>query len=121
MLQRDAKFAIPAKYIAEITIANPGGILQHAGKHRLKVAGDAGDNPKHLRRGRLLLQRLVQFARELRDLGSRLISSRAARALALGTAALQLQRLAGRALAGLPPALEGFFIASTHLAGNEAS
>ena len=33
------RLAIPAKYIAELTIANPGGILQHAGKHRLKVAG----------------------------------------------------------------------------------
>jgi hypothetical protein len=29
--------------------------------------------------------------------------------------------LRGRALAGLPPAREGFFTASTHLAGDEAS
>ena len=29
--------------------------------------------------------------------------------------------LLGRALAGLAPALEGFFIASTHMAGNETS
>ena len=34
---------------------------------------------------------------------------------------LRPNALRGRALAGLPPAREGFFTASTHLAGNEAS
>ena len=41
---------------------------------------------------------------------------------ALGTMfRFSFDALLDRALAGLPPAREGFFIASTHLAGNEAS
>ena len=41
---------------------------------------------------------------------------------ALGTMLrFNFDALLDRALAGLPPAREGFFIASTHIAGNEAS
>ena len=40
---------------------------------------------------------------------------------ALGAWPLRFTALCGRALAGSPPALERLFIASTHMAGNEAS
>ena len=38
-----------------------------------------------------------------------------------GASALWLQRPSGRALAGLRPAPERLFIASTHMAGDKAS
>ena len=44
--------AIPAKDIAKLGVADACGILQHSCKHRLKIAGRAADDLKHLRRSR---------------------------------------------------------------------
>ena len=49
--------AVPTIDIAEFGITDANGVLQRGGKHGLQVAGGATDDPEHLRRGRLLLQR----------------------------------------------------------------
>jgi len=59
------RVAIEAVQCAELSVADADGSLQHGCKHRLKIAGRAADDLKHLRRGRLLLQRLGEFARAL--------------------------------------------------------
>ena len=48
------------RHIAEFGVANADGVLQHCCKHRLKIAGRPADDLKHLRRGRLLLQRFSE-------------------------------------------------------------
>ena len=48
--------AIPAIDIAELGVTDADGILQHAGKYRLEIAGRAGNDLQHFRGGRLLLQ-----------------------------------------------------------------
>ena len=60
--------AIPAVDISKRGVADADGILQHGCKHRFKIAGRAADDLKHLRRRRLLLSSLVQFAGEPSDL-----------------------------------------------------
>ena len=75
--------------IAELGVANPDRILQHGCKYRLKIAGGAANNLQHLRRGRLLLQRLgeivgalAQFVEQARifdsndGLGSEILNQR---------------------------------------------
>ena len=54
--------AVPAIDISEVGVADANGFLQHGRKHRLKIAGRAADDLEHLRRGRLLLQRLGEVA-----------------------------------------------------------
>ena len=49
--------AVPTVDVSKLGVANANRVLQHGRKHRLKIAGGAADNLKHLRRGRLLLQR----------------------------------------------------------------
>ena len=41
--------------VAEVGVADARSILQHGREHRLKVAGRAADNLKHLGRSSLLL------------------------------------------------------------------
>ena len=91
-------------------------------KHDLQIEARLTDDFEHVGGRGLLLLRLLQLAGEPRDIC--LLKPRMNRPGDSfgGAAALGLQRaLRGRALAGLPPALEGLFIASTHMAGNEAS
>ena len=40
-LQEMQDFAVPAKDISKLGVANANGILQHGCKHRLKIAGRA--------------------------------------------------------------------------------
>ena len=47
--------AIPAIDISKFSVADAYRILQHGRKHRLKIAGRAADNLKHLRGSGLLL------------------------------------------------------------------
>ena len=76
VMRRDEvqSFAIPAKYMTKLGVANPNCILKHGCKHRLQIAGGAADDLKHFRRGRLLLSSFAQFAGKPSDL--RLILSR---------------------------------------------
>ena len=53
--------AVPAIDIAKLGIADADGILQHGCEHRLKIARRTADDLQHLRRRRLLLQRLGEF------------------------------------------------------------
>ena len=48
-------FVVPAKDTSELSVADTNGFLQHALEHRLKTAGGAADDFKHLRRRRLLV------------------------------------------------------------------
>ena len=57
--------AVTAVNIPELGVADADGLLQHCCKHRLKIAGRAADDLEHLRRRRLLLQRLGEFGRAL--------------------------------------------------------
>jgi hypothetical protein len=41
------------------------GLLQNCFKYRLQIAGKDADDLQHIRRGRLLLQRLAEFTRAL--------------------------------------------------------
>ena len=50
--------AVPAVDISKLGVTNPCCILKHSVKYGLKIAGEAADNLKHLRRRCLLLQRL---------------------------------------------------------------
>ena len=54
--------AVPAVNISEGGIADTRSLFQHGGKDWLKIAGEATDDLKHLRRGRLLLKGLAQLA-----------------------------------------------------------
>ena len=71
---------------------------------------------------RLLLQRLVPLAGEPRDLvlATRELNRDGSR-LWVRLRPFSFNALRGRALAGLPPALERLFIASTRMARSEAS
>ena len=60
--------AVPAVNISKLGVADANGFLQHGGEHRFKIAGGAADDLEHLRRGRLLLKRLTQFAEQPRIL-----------------------------------------------------
>ena len=64
--------AINAENATELGIAEVDGILKRAGKHRLKIAGKAADDPQHFRRGGLLLPSLVQRQRTLEALTAQL-------------------------------------------------
>src|ERR1700751_5669329 len=46
--------SIPTEDIAEVGVTNPRGILQHGGKHWLKIARRAAYNPKNVGGSRLL-------------------------------------------------------------------
>jgi hypothetical protein len=59
-------FTVPAIYIAKCGVADADRFLQHAGKYWLKIARRTTDRLKHLRRGRLLLKGLPQFAEQSR-------------------------------------------------------
>ena len=48
-------FTVPALDISKLGVADADCVLQHSCKHRLKIAGRAADNLKHLRRSSLLL------------------------------------------------------------------
>ena len=54
--------AVPAVDASKLGVADADCILQHGLKHRRKIAGRAADNLEHLRRRRLLLQRLGKLA-----------------------------------------------------------
>jgi hypothetical protein len=56
---------IPAIDISKLGLAYADGISQHGSKHRLEIARRAADDLEHLRRRRLLLQRLGEFQRAL--------------------------------------------------------
>ena len=87
--------AIPTVDATERGFANADCVLKHSCKNRLKIASGATDNLKHLRRGRLLLQRLIHFAGEPCDLCVRACSGGTATRRGLSRiAALQLCRLA---------------------------
>ena len=60
--------AAPAVDISELGVADADRVLQHRSKHWLKITRGAADDLKHLRRRRLLLPGLVQFAGEASDL-----------------------------------------------------
>ena len=49
--------------IAEVSVADPRGVLQHGLEHRLQLARRTADDLQHLGGRRLLLQRLAQLAR----------------------------------------------------------
>ena len=53
---RCSDFVVPAVDISELSVADTNGFLQHGLQNRLKIAGGAADDLKHLRRCRLLLQ-----------------------------------------------------------------
>ena len=53
---------------AEFGLADARGILQHGLEHRLQFAGRRTDDTQHVRRRRLLLQRLAQFVEQPRVL-----------------------------------------------------
>ena len=54
-----------AKDVSKLGIANADSFLQHRRKHRLKIAGRATDNLKHLRRRSLLFERFCKLPRTL--------------------------------------------------------
>src|SRR5215470_9453343 len=69
--------------VAEPSLANAHCIGQHGLEHRLKLAGRTADDLQHLRRRRLLLQRLAEllfqvgvFCAKAVNVGSRLRSGR---------------------------------------------
>src|SRR6516165_2947623 len=53
---------------SELSVAKPGGVLQHGVEDRVKVAGRTGDNLQHLRCRRLLLERFRQIVCALAQL-----------------------------------------------------
>src|SRR6516162_10141924 len=53
--------AVEAVQHAELGLADAGGILKHGLEHRLQFAGRRTDDPKHIGRSSLLLQRLPQL------------------------------------------------------------
>ena len=59
------QFAVEAEHGGKLRLAEPGGIFQQSMKHRLQIAGRAGDDLQHLARRRLLLQRFRKFSSEL--------------------------------------------------------
>ena len=61
--------------VAELGLADARGILQHRLKHRLQLAGRAGDDLEHFASRGLLLQRLVRSSVRWRSsLSSRVFS-----------------------------------------------
>jgi hypothetical protein len=51
--------AIPVEDAAVVCVVNPRGILQHAGKYRLKITRKTADDPQHLSGCRLLLPSFI--------------------------------------------------------------
>ena len=79
--------AVPAIDISKFGVADANGILQHGCKHRLKIAGRAADDLKHLRRGRLLLQRFREVGGAFGEVVVRWRSSLSNRAFSMAMTA----------------------------------
>ena len=47
-----------------MSVTDANGLFQHGRKHRLKIAGGTADNLEHVRRCRLLFQRLSEFVEQ---------------------------------------------------------
>ncbi len=62
---RMEQFAVEAEQRGKLRLAEAGGIFQQSMKHRLQIAGRAGDDLQHLAGRRLLLQRFRKFSSEL--------------------------------------------------------
>ena len=69
-LDKPQAIIFPAIDIARLGLAYPRSVLQHGLKHRLQIAGRRTDNLQHVRRGRLLFERLPQFVERPRVLDS---------------------------------------------------
>ena len=104
----DAKFVAFAKpKIAEFGLADARCILQDRLENRLQVSGRRADDTQNFRCSRLLLQRLVQFAGEPRDLCFLAGSGEPRRRTAFGAMRrFSVAALRRRVLIGSPPALE---------------
>ena len=61
-------FAVLALDISKLGVADADGVLQHGCKHWLKIARRTGNDLQHIRRSRLLLQRLGQVIGALAQL-----------------------------------------------------
>ena len=73
---RMEQIAIEAEHGGKLRLAEAGGIFQQSMKHRLQIAGRAGDDLEHFGGRGLLLQRFRKFSSELPDrlvrIGSRM-------------------------------------------------
>ena len=68
MSQRVLGFRFPSDDKSDPRIGDTDCFLEHRRKHRLEIAWRAANDFEHLRGRRLLLQRLIQLAGELRNL-----------------------------------------------------
>src|SRR6516165_1943708 len=63
--QQHVQFRRPAVDVSELGVADTYRVRQHGLENRLQFTWRTADNAQHLRRGRLLLQRLSKFMRAL--------------------------------------------------------